>query len=125
MPVFNVHWSNAKLKDVSADYWFNNKLPIEKIKKFTGLSEETIKDAIERRSSVQKIKEQKKDLKEYAKMPNQLEAYTESLSGKKSETAELKSEIQMLKREIQEMKKDTKEVLSLIHAIYEVETVEE
>ena len=43
----------------------------------------------------------------------------------KSETAELKSEIQMLKREIQEMKKDTKEVLLLIHAIYEVETVEE
>jgi len=116
---------NAKLKDISADYWFNNKLPIEKIQKFTGLSEETIKDAIERRSFVQKIKERKKDLKEYAKMPNQLEAYTESLSGEKSEIAELKNEIQQLKKEIQDMKNDTKEVLSLIHAIYEVETIEE
>lgn len=108
----------SRLREIAADYWFNNELPIEKIKKFTGLSENEIKYSIQRRTSEQKTKE-------YAKMPNQLEAYTKSLSSEKSEIVELKNEIQLLKREIQDMKKDTTEILSLIHAIYEVETIEE
>ena len=114
----------SRLRKIAADYWFYNKLPIEKIKKITRLSEETIRDAIEKRSAAVIIKETKKALKENDKMPNQLEEYIKSTPSKKSQNTELNDEIQILKKEVQDIKKDTRELLSLIHAIYEFETCE-
>ena len=48
-----------KLRGLAADYYFNDKRPIEEIQKFTGLSQEVILDAIKRRE----WQEQQKELK--------------------------------------------------------------
>ena len=40
---------NSERRKLAADYWFNDKRPIEEIIKFTGLTKEEIEDAIKRR----------------------------------------------------------------------------
>ena len=47
---------NSERRKLAADYWFNDKRSIEEIIKFTGLSRETIEDAIKRRSTAKEIK---------------------------------------------------------------------
>ena len=39
----------ARLKDLAADYYFNNELPVDKIQKYTGISLEEIADSISKR----------------------------------------------------------------------------
>jgi predicted transcriptional regulator len=48
---------NSYIKKLAADYYFNDKRPIEEIQKFTGLTKEEIEDAIkmrERKNTVKK-----------------------------------------------------------------------
>ena len=42
---------NAEMKKLAADYWFNDKRPIEEIIKFTGLTKEEIEYTIKRRTA--------------------------------------------------------------------------
>jgi hypothetical protein len=39
----------ARLKELAADYYFNNELPVDKIQKYTGLTVEEISDCISKR----------------------------------------------------------------------------
>jgi hypothetical protein len=39
----------SRLKDIAADYYLNNKMPMKEIEKYTGLSTEVINQAIERK----------------------------------------------------------------------------
>ena len=49
----------SKLKEIAADYYYNNELPIEKIQKFTGLSKEDIIDSISKRAWKEEQKKNK------------------------------------------------------------------
>jgi hypothetical protein len=46
----------SRLQEIAADYHYENKMSMEDIKKFTGLSEEVILDAISRRKAVAEVK---------------------------------------------------------------------
>ena len=50
----------SRLRELAADYYFNDNRPIEEIMRFTGLDSETITDAISKRQwrMDQKVKEQ-------------------------------------------------------------------
>jgi hypothetical protein len=50
---------NAERKKLAADYWFNDKKPVDYITKWTGLSKEEIEEAIERH----KVKEQSRTVR--------------------------------------------------------------
>lgn len=41
----------ARQRKLAADYWYNDKRPIDQIMKFTGLTEEQVNEAIHRRSA--------------------------------------------------------------------------
>lgn len=49
----------AKLRQLAADYYFNDNRPLEEIMKFTGLDSETIADAIAKRQYEMDMKEKK------------------------------------------------------------------
>lgn len=49
----------ARLRELAADYYFNDNRPIDEIMKFTGLDAETISDAISKRQYVMDLKEKK------------------------------------------------------------------
>jgi hypothetical protein len=49
----------SRLRELAADYHFNENRPIEQIMKFTGLDEKTIVDAISRRESARDKREKK------------------------------------------------------------------
>ena len=85
----------AKLKNLAADYYFNDKRPIEEIQKFTGLSEEVILDAIKRRE----WQEQQKELK------------TKSISKQSEKVEEIKKNENA---EIMTMLKDINKKLDLL-----------
>ena len=53
----------AKLRELAADYYLNDERSIEDIKKFTGLDDEIIVDAIQRRQYATKLKEEKAKVK--------------------------------------------------------------
>lgn len=42
---------NSRRRELAADYWFNDKRPIEEIMKFTGLTKEQVEDVIKRRTA--------------------------------------------------------------------------
>ena len=50
---------NSERKKLAADYWFNDKKPVEYISKWTGLSKDEIEEAIERRQ----LKEQSRTVR--------------------------------------------------------------
>lgn len=54
----------SRLRELAADYHFNDGRPIEQIIKFTGLSESDIKDAIEKRTTKLKYLEERQKQKE-------------------------------------------------------------
>ena len=52
---------HSRLREIAADYYFNDERPMEQIIKYTGLSEEEILDAIERRKIRIRISEEKQE----------------------------------------------------------------
>lgn len=50
----------SRLREIAANYYFNNNLSVSEIQKFTGLSVDQISDAISRRQNRVEKKEQKK-----------------------------------------------------------------
>ena len=49
----------SRLRELAADYYFNDNRPIDEIMKFTGLDAETISDAISKRQYAMDLKEKK------------------------------------------------------------------
>jgi transposase len=49
----------SHLRQIAADYYFHNEMPIDKIQKYTGLSIDEISDAISRREFREKQKQEK------------------------------------------------------------------
>jgi hypothetical protein len=47
---------NSERRKLAADYWFNDKRPMEEIIKFTGLTREQIEDAIKSRTTTKVFK---------------------------------------------------------------------
>lgn len=85
---------NSKLRSIAADYYFYNEMSIDKIQKFTGLSIETISDAISKREYEIKQKEER---------------------GKRVKESKTKERI--IQQEQKEELSDTKEIISLLKDI--------
>ncbi len=92
----------SRLREIAADYHFNDGRSIEEIIKFTGLSEENINDAILRRANRQeyqqekeKIRELKKQEKEKTRELKKLERYEkqERLEQLATETFQFKNRL--------------------------------
>jgi hypothetical protein len=86
----------SRLRELAADYYFNDNRPLDEIMKFTGLDSETITDAISKRQwrMDQKVKEQ-----------TQVLADPEP---KREGMISLLSEIRDIMKEMLEIMKDTK-----------------
>ena len=52
----------SRLRELAADYYFNDNRPIDEIIKFTGLDAETISDAISKRQYAMDLKEKKQSV---------------------------------------------------------------
>jgi len=104
---------SSELRKLAADYWFKDKKPVEEIIKLTGLPKEDIELTIKRREAAMEAKVAINSAKLKAmKAP----APTTSVSVPSHEIAELRNEVASLKR-------DVKEMLRLMNALYEFETV--
>jgi hypothetical protein len=93
---------NSERKKLAADYWFNDKKPVEYISKWTGLSKDEIEEAIERRA----VKEQSRT--ELVASKKQTSVVVSSNNKKKSlelEVSELKDELRILKEQMNELQK--------------------
>lgn len=89
---------SSRLRELAADYYFNNELPIEKIQKYTGLSTEQIADAISKR-------QYKMDQKEKKGVPPSAKLVSDPLDLKQDDSSELK-EILVVLKDIQSMMKE-------------------
>ncbi len=104
---------SSELRKLAADYWFKDKKPVEEIIKLTGLPKEDIELTIKRREAAMEAKVAINSAKLKAmKAP----APTTSVSVPSHEIAELRNEVASLKR-------DVKEMLRLMNALYDFETV--
>ena len=73
----------ARLREIAADYHFDNEMSMEDIKKYTGLDEETISETISRRKIRNSIKEKEKPtiiIDESEKITNQEDSKEETES---------------------------------------------
>jgi hypothetical protein len=52
----------SRLRELAAEYYFNDNRPIDEIMKFTGLDAETISDAISKRQYAMDLKEKKQSV---------------------------------------------------------------
>ena len=103
----------SELKKLAADYWFKDKKLLEEIVKLTGLPKEDIELTIKRREAAMEAKVAIHSAKLKAmKAP----VPTTSVSVPSHEIAELRNEVASLKR-------DVKEMLRLMNALYDFETV--
>ena len=103
----------AELRKLAADFWFKDKKPIEEIVILTGLPKEDIELAIKKREAAIEARTIRKEAKlKVVKSP----APTTSVSAPSHEIAELRNEVASLKR-------DVKEMLRLMNALYEFESV--
>ena len=86
----------SRLRELAADYYFNDNRPLDEIMKFTGLDSETITDAISKRQwrMDQKVKEQAQVLAEH--------------EPKREGMISLLSEIRDMMKEMLEIMKDAK-----------------
>ena len=114
----------AELRKLAADFWFTDKKPIEEIIILTGLPKEDIKLAIKKREAAIEAKTIRKEavieartIRKEAKLKVvKPPAPTTSVSVPSHEIAELRNEVASLKR-------DVKEMLRLMNALYEFESV--
>ena len=96
---------NSKRRDIAANYWFNDKRPMEEIQKYTGLTKEEIEDTIKRRIARNKNKPPVKPIEKGVK----------PIENAPTEIAELQNEIAIIKKDVQE-------ILRLMNALYEFES---
>jgi len=95
---------NSRINKIAVDYWFNNKLPIEKIQKFTGLTVIQIQEEIKKETWRISQKELNKETiikKDYDITANE--------TPKKINIIEVYNELT-------ELRKDVKEVIQLLNS---------
>ena len=63
---------NSERRKLAADYWFNDKRPIEEIIKFTGLTREEIEDSIKRRTVVKDFKTKETVTEDLVEIPSDM-----------------------------------------------------
>jgi len=102
----------ARLREIAADYYFNDELPMKDIEKYTGLSPEVIADAISRREYKNGLAEKKKEGRVLTQAPKaKTQTHIEdSMVFKKPETPdgyhETLKELLVVAKDIQRMMKD-------------------
>lgn len=93
---------NSERRKLAADYWFNDKRPIEEIIKFTGLTKEEIEDTIKRRTAAKEFKTK--------------ETLTQDTIKKITAAKEFKTK-QTVTKDLVEFPSDMKEVITLLKDI--------
>jgi len=63
---------NCERRKLAADYWFNDRRPIEEIIKFTGLTKEEIEDTIKRRTAVKDFKTKENVTEDLVAIPSDM-----------------------------------------------------
>ena len=63
---------NSERRKLAADYWFNDKRPVEEIIKFTGLTKNEIEEAIRKRDANNEFKQTKKAIEELLEPPSDM-----------------------------------------------------
>lgn len=99
---------NSERKKLAADYWFNDKKPVEYISKWTGLSKEEIEEAIERRQIKDQSRTERTDAKnslKEKKAPSFVNSNKKTQETLELEVAELKDEVKILKAQLNELQK--------------------
>jgi hypothetical protein len=92
----------SKLKDIAADYYFNDERPIDEIKKYTGLSVEDISEAISKRQYEMDTKKPSKKTAPVAAAP----VTTEAKGITKDDFYNTMVELLTVAKDIQRMMKD-------------------
>ena len=97
----------SRLRELAADYYFNDNRPLDEIMKFTGLDAETISDTISRRQYYMDMKEKKVESQVLAKP---------SILPKVSEPQQKREYMTSLLVEIRDMMKEMLEIMKKEHA---------
>ncbi len=101
----------SRLREIAADYYFNDELPMKDIEKYTGLSPEVIADAISRREYRNGLAEKKKSTVSTQSPKAKIQTHIEdSMVFKAPETPdsyhETLKELLVVAKDIQRMMKD-------------------
>ena len=99
---------SSRLKSIAADYYFNDKMPLANIMKYTGLSPEQVGDAIAKRKNQNEIaekKEAKATVSPAVKIEN-LDSNDVPRKGTRDEFYNVISELLGVAKDIQRMMKD-------------------
>ncbi len=92
----------SRLRELAADYYFNDNRPLDEIMKFTGLDAETISDTISRRQYYLDLKEKKQSVQ------SSVVETTRPAEVKREYMTSLLVEIRDMMKEILEIMKDAK-----------------
>ena len=97
-----------QLKSIAADYYFNDKIPLANIMKYTGLSPEQIGDAIAKRKNQNEIAQKKEaPISAAVKIDTNLESSEDvPRKGTRDEFYNVISELLEVAKDIQRMMKD-------------------
>ena len=97
-----------QLKSIAADYYFNDKIPLANIMKYTGLSPEQIGDAIAKRKNQNEIAQKKEaTISAAVKIDTNLESSEDvPRKGTRDEFYNVISELLEVAKDIQRMMKD-------------------
>jgi len=130
----------AQINKMAAEYWFNDRKPIEKISNLTGLSKSEIEDIIDKENTKAEKKEVKKsnsigNAKELQPKPEILKkeeplvVYSNREQSKKDGITprqiarvlrkQMPETIIELKKEIKEIKENVNKILELMNVVYE------
>ena len=96
----------CRIKQLAADYYFNDNRPIDEIMKFTGLDKETIMDTISKRQYEMDLKEKTMRVKLVEKQQEQTIPQMEQLEQKKEDMISLLREIRDLMKEMSTFMKE-------------------
>jgi hypothetical protein len=113
---------NSQRRKLAANYYFKDKISIDEIIKFTGLTREEVEDTIKRRSNSSKAY----NLDKSNSSKNNKEDKEENLEKTdpivRSGRLRNRDAIQEIRSEIHTLKQDVKEILRLMNALYDFES---
>ena len=85
---------NSERRRLAADYWFNDKRPIEEIIKFTGLTKEEIEDTIKRRTAAKYYKTKQTITEDLVEIPSDMKEVIMLLKDIQSKLSSLIEKVQ-------------------------------
>jgi len=96
----------SKLKSIAADYYFNDKMPLANIMKYTGFSPQQIGDAIAKRKNQIEAEKKKEEPITAVKIENHDSSEDVPRKGTRDEFYTAISELLVVAKDIQRMMKD-------------------